>query len=85
MKRNNIHPANKKRLKTQREKILAWLQKGRTITTLQAILNFGCTRLSARIFEIRDMGHVIQKKSVKTPTGQVVTQYSLIQYRPCLT
>jgi hypothetical protein len=81
MKKNHIHQANRKRLKSQREKILAWLEKGRTITTLQAILNFGCTRLSARIFEISDMGHVIQKKSVRTPTGVVVTQYSLIQYK----
>jgi len=81
MKKNRIHPANRKRLLTQREKILKWLLSGKTITSLQAILRFGCLRLSARIFEIRDMGHVIQTKSVKTPTGVVVTQYSLIQYQ----
>jgi hypothetical protein len=81
MKRNNIHPSNKKRIASQREKILKRLLSGKTITSLQAILNYGCTRLSARIWEIKDMGHVIQTKSVRTPTGQVVTQYSLIQYQ----
>lgn len=81
MKRNRIHPANKKRLLSQREKILKWLLSGRTINTLQAILNFGCTRLSARIWEIRDMGHVVESKSVSVLGGKVVSEYRLIKYQ----
>ncbi|ACU61314.1 helix-turn-helix domain-containing protein [Chitinophaga pinensis] len=82
MKKNRIHPANKKSIASQRDKILKWLLKGKTITTLKAITQFGCTRLSARISEIRDMGHVIVTKWVKTRNKQVVKEYSLIQYQP---
>lgn len=81
MKRNNIHPANKKRLKTQREKILAWLLSGRTITTMEAILKIGCTRLSARIYEIRDMGHNVDSKMVYK-FGRKVAEYRIIKYQP---
>ncbi len=81
MKRNNIHPANKKRIASQREKILAWLLSGRTITTMDAILKIGCTRLSARIYEIRDMGHNVESKMV-CKFGRKVAEYKIIQYQP---
>jgi hypothetical protein len=81
MSKNRIHPANKPALKSQRDKILAWLEKGKTITQLQAYNLFRCTRLGARLFELKHMGHVIQYKWIKTRTGQVIKQYSLIQYQ----
>lgn len=82
MKRNNIHPANKKRVLSQRDRILKWLLSGKTITTIQAITKFGCTRLSARIREIKDMGHVIDGDMVPTKLGTAVKKYRIIQYQP---
>lgn len=85
MKKNRIHPANKKRLLSQREKILKWLLSGKTITSIEAILKFGCTRLSARIYEIRDMGHIVDSKMVTKPFGRKVAEYRIIQYQPGMT
>lgn len=36
--------------------ILARLESGRGITSMEAYDDFGCTRLSARIKDLRDMG-----------------------------
>lgn len=36
-------------IKTQEEKILSWLQRGKKITALDALNRFKCLRLSARI------------------------------------
>ena len=36
--------------------ILARLESGRGITSMEAYNEFGCTRLSARIKDLRDMG-----------------------------
>lgn len=85
MKKNKIHPANKKRLFSQREKILKWLLSGKTLTSLQAILRFGCLRLPARIYEIRDMGHNVDSKMVEKGFGKKVAEYRIIQYQPGMT
>lgn len=45
--------------------IMQWLKSGRTITSKQAIDEFGCTRLSAVIFRlINDYGLPISKEMV---------------------
>ena len=41
---------------SQNEQILDWLRQGRSITPREAILNFNCYRLAARISELRDRG-----------------------------
>ena len=44
---------------TQNERLLAWLKQGRTITPREADDMWGCTRLSARVKDLRNLGHPI--------------------------
>ncbi len=50
---------------TQKEAILRHLQSGRAITPLEALELYGCFRLGARIWELRDEGYKIQSETVK--------------------
>ena len=45
---------------TQNEMILRYLQDNGSITPLDAIREFGCLRLSARIADLRAKGHEIE-------------------------
>ena len=45
---------------TQNEKILRHLQDFGSITTMEAFPEYGCTRLSARIKDLRNDGHRIR-------------------------
>ena len=45
--------------KTQKEAILEYLKEHGSITPLEALDKFGCFRLSAVIFELREDGYVI--------------------------
>ena len=47
-----------KRTKSQCDKILDFMQKHGSITQMDAV-EFGCYRLSARIFDLRDAGYPI--------------------------
>ena len=65
---------------SQKDKILRWLLMGKGVTPLQALRLWGCNRLAARIWELRDDGYnIISKpKVVKTSTGKaVVSEYRL--------
>ena len=46
--------------KSQNERILAYLQSGKTLTPLQALDRFNCLRLGGRIFNLRGMGYNIK-------------------------
>ena len=50
---------------TQKEAILRHLQSGKTITPLEALNLYGCFRLGARIWDLRDEGYVIRSENVK--------------------
>ena len=45
---------------TQNAQILARLKSGKTITPLEALAEFGCLRLSGRIYDLRRDGHQIE-------------------------
>ena len=62
---------------SQNDKIRAWLLDGRSITSWQAIMMFGCTRLSARIFNLREEGMDIKVRKKITPKGSHVAEYYL--------
>lgn len=81
MKRNNIHPANKPHIESQRQQILAFLQKGNTITHRKAEALFQCTRLAARLHELRRMEYDIISKWTSTPTNKKIKEYSLNKYQ----
>lgn len=62
---------------TQTAQILAALKAGHHITPLDALDRFGCFRLGARIYEIKQAGHRISKTMVETASGARVASYSL--------
>jgi len=62
---------------TQKDMILNWLQKGKTITPMEALEKFGCFRLAARIHNLRESGHNIVATDYETPSGKRVARYSL--------
>jgi hypothetical protein len=63
-------------IEAQNKAILRYLQKGKTLTGLQALRLFGCARLAARIYDIKHMGHKINKEMIKS-RGKRIARYSL--------
>ena len=63
-------------MKTQNEKIKAYLTKGKAITPIDALNKFGCFRLSARIADLRNEGLNITTKYV-TKAGKTFASYSV--------
>ena len=61
---------------TQTQKILDYLERGNKITPLEALYQFGCFRLSAVIFNLRQEGFniITHKKKVDEKT---FAEYSL--------
>ena len=65
---------------SQNKRILERLSLGRTITSLEALLLFGCFRLAARISDIRSKGHTIKSEMVIVGNNKKkVARYSLNQ------
>lgn len=64
-------------MQTQNEMILEALQKGRELTPLDALSEFGCFRLAARIKDLRDRGVNIEMKKVKSGNGKQFAKYKL--------
>lgn len=66
---------NKEHLSKQNKAIYEHLANKKTLTTLQAISDFGVTRLASRIFELRKMITVYDK--FIDVDGIKVKQYSM--------
>lgn len=65
---------------SQNKAILKRLQSGESITPIDALVSFGCFRLSARIYDLRMQGHEIEMKMVVIPdTNKRVASYSLVK------
>jgi hypothetical protein len=62
---------------TQEQQILAALKAGRRITSIDALRDFSCFRLGARIYDLKQSGHSITKTMVETDGGAHVARYSL--------
>jgi hypothetical protein len=63
-------------MKSQNDKIKAYLTKGKAITPIQALNKFGCFRLAARISDLRSEGLNIVTKNV-TKEGKTFASYSV--------
>ena len=63
--------------KSQCDMIIAWLQKGYSITQLDALNKFNCFRLASRIHDLRERGYNIKACRITTPTGKRVCEYVL--------
>lgn len=68
---------NEKSSQSQCAMILDWLERGFTITQMEALKRFGCIRLPARINDLRNRGYQIEMHKVKTNTGKLVGEYKL--------
>lgn len=74
MNRVNINP-NESQSQSQNARILSHLKNGGRITSLEALNQFGCLRLSARIKDLRDRGYEIQSQFIDVPSGKRVKEY----------
>ena len=66
-------------MNSQAKKIGEYLLSGGKITSLDAFRDFNCSRLAARIHDLRAMGMDIGKSMIKTQSGKLVAEYSLNQ------
>lgn len=64
-------------MKSQESQILKALKKGRRITPLDALMEWGCMRLSARIYDLREQGYMVMTEIVATAKNKHVARYYL--------
>ena len=62
---------------TQENQILNHLKKHKFIASWEAIQEYRITRLSGRIYELREKGYEITTKNI-TENGKTFAEYSLI-------
>lgn len=62
---------------TQKTEILRFLKAGNPITPLDALNFFGCFRLAAVIFDLREEGHEIETEMVSNGNGKQFAEYTL--------
>lgn len=72
---------NNENTQSQCLSILQHLQSGKSINPLQALNQYGCFRLGARIYDLKQDGYLIDRRMVKTENGKKYAEYSL---RNCL-
>lgn len=63
---------------TQNQKIANYLNKGKSLTPIQALNKFNCFRLAARISDLRNDGMLIKTKIITVKKGVNVASYSLL-------
>ena len=70
---------------TQKEKVLAYMQRYGSITPIDALREFSCMRLGARIADLKADGHHIKTEMVgsKNKFGEPVhyASYSIVEGR----
>jgi hypothetical protein len=62
---------------SQNKQIADYLNKGKKLTTLDALNKFGCFRLASRINDLRNEGMNIKTKIIKLENKKQIAQYSL--------
>ena len=68
---------NGKTSRSQTDLILEWMLAGNSITPLEALSMCGCSRLAARIADIRAKGYLVYSETITLPNGKRVSQYHL--------
>lgn len=63
---------------SQKSEILAYLKSGHSLTPMDALRQFGCFRLAARIKELRDEGHAIDM-TLEDDGQKHYARYSLVR------
>lgn len=70
----NLNP-NEKQSQSQNKMILTALRNGERLTHLIAERRFRCLRLGARIYDLKQQGHNIQRRMITVPSGKRVAEY----------
>ena len=79
MSTRNINE-NEKSSQSQCKMIARWLNKGKTITSMEALHMFGCARLASRINDLKNRGMNIDKEMIVTlNTNKRVARYFLVK------
>ena len=69
--------------KTQCERLLEHLKLGLPLTAHKALYGYSCSRLAARMYDLRQLGHQIERTMVEVPTrdGRTarVAEYRLVR------
>ncbi len=69
--------------KTQCERLLEHLKLGLPLTAHKALYGYSCQRLAARIHDLKQMGHQIEKRMVEVQTRDGrrarVAEYRLVR------
>ena len=63
--------------KTHAKQVLEYMKEHGSITSLEAIRTFGCTRLSGRIFDLKRRGYNIEKTMEEVPTRDGTTRVAV--------
>lgn len=63
---------------TQSAQILKALKNGDRLTHLDAEKRFNCLRFGARIYDLKQQGHKIEKQMIVVPSGKCVAEYRLV-------
>ncbi len=66
---------------TQNKQILHYLKTGKSLTPLEALYQFGCLRLSARIYDLKKNGWPIACDLQDVGDGKKVGYYTLVNNR----
>jgi hypothetical protein len=62
---------------SQKDQILTALQSGRRLTAIDALSEFGCFRLAARIGELIGEGYKIIPRMIKSANGKQFAEYRM--------
>ncbi len=68
--------------KTQCERLLEHLKLGLPLTAHKALYGYSCLRLAARMWDLRQLGHQIEKTMIQVPTRDGGTA-RVAEYRLC--
>ena len=66
--------------KTQKERVLEFMEEGNSITPIEALERFGCFRLAHIIWEIRKDRHVYTRMIKHPKYGTKFAEYSFKKY-----
>ena len=68
---------NTKTSRSQTDRILEYMLQGHSITPLEALAMYGCSRLAARIADIRAKGYLVYSEFITTSSGKRIKRYYL--------
>ncbi|GEO81555.1 helix-turn-helix domain-containing protein [Pararhodospirillum oryzae] len=62
---------------SQRDDLLSCLQDGAALTQGEAEARFGCRRLAARVWDLRQAGWPVRTRRIRDADGRLVAEYFL--------